>query len=269
MQTRERPGTPPKESPTRIDHWHPFAEKFPPLAGEEWEAFKASIRRTRGNRVPVIYRMKDGKAEGIDGRNRYRACEELGLTCRMEEELLDDDKVKEFILDRNVHRRHLTPELRRELVAELRADGKSVRGIAEALGVGKSTVERDLRTHQETPVPNGTPATVTGQDGKSYQSRAERVGPGALKPYVLPSERMAGDETEQIERDKKADRKARAQDGKPVFEDKQVTDSIGKLAKLFNDRAKALKQEKSQGWADVREAMNGLLTAWDSWRGEK
>ena len=44
----------------------------------------------------------------------------------------------------NVDRRHLTVEQRRELTAELRAQGMSIRGIAKATGVSKSQAEKDV-----------------------------------------------------------------------------------------------------------------------------
>lgn len=126
--------------------WHPFSERFPLLEGEEWETFKASILRTKGNTVPIICRrLDDGTLQGIDGRNRDRACEELGLQCSMEEKILEDDEVKDFILVRNIHRRHMTRELRQSIVLELRGDGKSTRQIAEALGVSSMTVHRDIQ----------------------------------------------------------------------------------------------------------------------------
>ncbi len=145
--------------------WHPFAMKFPLLTGDDWESFLASIKRTKGNSVPVAYRMVEKEKQGLDGRNRMKACDELGLKCKMEKVDISDDEAKEFILDRNVHRRHMTRELRQEIVAELRADGKSVREIASSVGVSPATVHADLSTPG---VQNRTPETVTGLDGKTY-----------------------------------------------------------------------------------------------------
>lgn len=160
--------------------FHPFAMRFPLLDGEEWESFKASIRRTRGNKVPVIFRMVDGQRQGIDGRNRFRACEELGLKCRMEEEVIDDAEVKEFIIAHNVTRRHMTKEVRQAIVTELREDGKSVRDIAATVGVSHMTIARDL---EDAPVvTNVTPETepeaqkkVRGRDGKSYRAKKAKA----------------------------------------------------------------------------------------------
>lgn len=151
--------------------WHPFALRFPLIVGEEWEAFKASIRKTRGNKVAVIYRvLPDGTKQGIDGRNRERACEELCLKCRMEEEIIDDDDVRDFILANNVHRRHMTAELRRDIVAELRSEGQSTREIAGKVGVSHPTVLNDLK---EISGGKGLPpdGKVVGRDGKEYSAK--------------------------------------------------------------------------------------------------
>jgi transposase len=56
------------------------------------------------------------------------------------------------------------PEIRRRLVAALRAEGYSLRGIASQLVVDKNTVARDLAEVSH----DGTPERVTGTDGKTY-----------------------------------------------------------------------------------------------------
>ena len=43
----------------------------------------------------------------MDGRNRYRACTAVGITPRCEQVELDDVDVLHFVIDENVHRRHL------------------------------------------------------------------------------------------------------------------------------------------------------------------
>jgi len=175
--------------------WHPFTLRFPPIEGEEWENFKESIREARGNNVPVIYRiLPDGTKQGIDGRNRERACEELFLKCRMEEVILNDDEVIPFILANNLYRRHMKPELRRSIVSELRGGGKGIREIAETIGVSHTTVIRDIEHIEEkaggTHVPPGThippeEETTTGKDGKKYSRKPRAPKPKKIKSIVL------------------------------------------------------------------------------------
>lgn len=124
--------------------WHPYAEKFPLMEGEPWEAFKASILASQGNDTPIITRRVDGKLQGIDGRNRFRACEELGIEPKVVVVNLKDEEVRGYILRRNLHRRHLAPEVRAALAQELREEGLKVEEIAQELGASRATIYRDL-----------------------------------------------------------------------------------------------------------------------------
>src|SRR5262245_40649959 len=101
--------------------WHPLALKFPLMEGDEWSAFLDSIKATGGNADdPVTYRMMNGVKQGLDGRQRYEACHQLGLECSMKKVFLDDDEVAEFIIRKNLRRRHLDKDSRKALVVELR-----------------------------------------------------------------------------------------------------------------------------------------------------
>jgi hypothetical protein len=98
------------------------AEKYqvmPPLTDEEYEALKADIAE-RGVQVPVEY-DEDGNI--LDGYHRVRACQELGITDwpKVVRRGLTEEQKIEHALALNLHRRHLTREQRRELVARLRA----------------------------------------------------------------------------------------------------------------------------------------------------
>jgi transposase-like protein len=187
-------------SDLQIVEWHPHAKKYPMLAGDEYIAFRESIRR--GQKLPVYYRLVKGRVQGLDGRNRLKACQELGIPCRMERVDIPDEQVPDFIDSLNLDRRHLTIEQRKILVKELRDQGQSTRQIADALGVSQSTVIRDIEdTSVSSGEPNGSPEldepddsrdetdktrdepaqpeqtpTVKGRDGKTYSAR-RRNGP--------------------------------------------------------------------------------------------
>jgi hypothetical protein len=96
----------------------------------------------------------------LDGRNRYRACRELGVTPVFAE--YDGDDPAGFVDSQNLHRRHLTLETQKRLRAERvervmhkrTVEGKSLRVIAAEEGIGTSQVQRDL---QAAGVPGGTP----------------------------------------------------------------------------------------------------------------
>lgn len=142
------------------------AERYqvlPGLSQEEYEALKADIA-LRGVQVPVEY-DEDGNI--LDGYHRVRACQELSITDwpKVVRRGLTEEQKIEHALALNLHRRHLTREQRREVVAKLRAQGWSLRRIASVLGVTDPTILNDLRALG---AKNLAPATVTGADGKQY-----------------------------------------------------------------------------------------------------
>src|SRR5690606_21604024 len=100
---------------------------LPSLSPDEYEALKADIA-ARGVQVPVEY---DEHGKILDGHHRVRACLELGIKdwpSIIRGGMAEEEKI-EHVLVLNLHRRHLTREQRRELVARLRAQGWSLRRI--------------------------------------------------------------------------------------------------------------------------------------------
>lgn len=80
---------------------HKFADIFPMIEGDGLENLKQDIKE-HGQLEPVI--LYEGKI--LDGRNRYRACKELGLDVKTEE--YKGEKPLEFVISLNLKRRHLT-----------------------------------------------------------------------------------------------------------------------------------------------------------------
>ena len=95
--------------------YHPFADVFPLLEGDDFTKLLEDIRE-HGQREPVI--LYDGKI--LDGRNRYRACVELGIPPLFEysKASTDDEALRESV-SRNLHRRHLTASQRAMVGADL------------------------------------------------------------------------------------------------------------------------------------------------------
>jgi len=128
--------------------FHPLANIFPLLEGAEFDALAADIK-ARGLRQAVT--VFEGLI--IDGRNRVRACEAVGVDCRYETLPEDIDPVG-FVISMNVPRRHLSDSQRSYVAAKLASIGwggdrsKSPNGdlttvqAAEALHVAKRSVER-------------------------------------------------------------------------------------------------------------------------------
>src|SRR5262249_6069694 len=79
---------------------HPAAEIFPLLSEPEFQQLKADIK-THGLSQAIV--LAEGQI--LDGRNRHRACLELGLEPRFEKYEGDDPVA--FVIGRNMIRRHL------------------------------------------------------------------------------------------------------------------------------------------------------------------
>lgn len=91
-------------------HW--AAKLFLQLSGSEYEEFKADIEK-RGVLQPILVK---GNVL-LDGRNRLRACTELGIEPPIEQ-YQGNDEVAE-IFARNILRRHLTRDQRVAILAKL------------------------------------------------------------------------------------------------------------------------------------------------------
>lgn len=92
---------------------HPAAELFPLIEGQAFDELKADIAK-HGQREPVVF----FRNQLLDGRNRARACDELGLQlseCELDE---DQDPVA-YVLSANLHRRHLSSSQRGMVALEL------------------------------------------------------------------------------------------------------------------------------------------------------
>src|SRR5262249_32996496 len=126
--------------------FHPLADLFPLIEGDEFDALVADINTNRLRDEIILY-------EGmiLDGRNRYRALRTLGLDPEQIRDRLcvTKDCIDEhhggpaaYVISANIHRRHLTTEQKRELITKLikAAPEKSDRQIAAAAKVDHKTV---------------------------------------------------------------------------------------------------------------------------------
>jgi ParB-like chromosome segregation protein Spo0J len=93
---------------------HPAADIFPLIEGVEFDSFCEDIR-THGLMEPVVIDAASGQL--IDGRNRVRACNRLGLTVKTTQ--YDGLDVTQFVISHNLHRRHLTDSQRAMIAGKL------------------------------------------------------------------------------------------------------------------------------------------------------
>jgi hypothetical protein len=136
---------------------HPAADLFPLMSPDELRTTGENIKKN-GLRLPIAI-TGDGKL--LDGRNRLDAMEAVGIEFEFAPgsnglialkvgrdslywpEIVTSDPVA-YVISTNIHRRHLTAEQKRDLIAKLikATPEKSNRQIAETAKVGHPTVAR-------------------------------------------------------------------------------------------------------------------------------
>jgi N6-adenosine-specific RNA methylase IME4 len=105
---------------------HPLAELFPAIEGEAFDALVEDIRR-HGLHEEIV--LLDGAI--LDGRNRYRACLMAGVephfvsfTGPAAPQIFAGRDPLDFVLSRNLHRRHLSESQRAMVAAKLATLGE-------------------------------------------------------------------------------------------------------------------------------------------------
>jgi ParB-like chromosome segregation protein Spo0J len=201
---------------------HPAADLFPLMSESELRELGEDIK-VNGLQSPITVvceniRLNDFKL--LDGRNRLDAMELIGVDFKIKRgwkqkdnktvylqfsdkevgcpdractyvAVLDEKEALEFVVSANIHRRHLTSEQKRELIAKIfkAKPGASNRNIAKQTKADDKTVaavRRDLESTAKIPQLEKT----TGADGKQRKSRAKKKTREILKAIT---EGRAGD----------------------------------------------------------------------------
>lgn len=139
---------------------HQLSAAFPDMPDEDFEDLIHSIKE-HGQREPIT----TFESKILDGWHRYRACQHLEINPMFHE--YDGDDPVSFVMDLNLHRRHLSPAqkamavvtcnawvgrgnpLRKSIIRQL-ADLNSVttKDMAKRAGVGERSVERAKKVVQ-------------------------------------------------------------------------------------------------------------------------
>lgn len=140
---------------------HPVARIFPPMEEDALIALAEDIQKN-GQHQPIA--LKDGMV--IDGVNRLKACELLGVEPRFTEWEGQGD-LAAWVMGQNLHRRHLEASQRAAVAAEMveyenknggnakgkkpREKGKAVEKAAKAMNVSPGYVNEAAKLKDEAP----------------------------------------------------------------------------------------------------------------------
>lgn len=190
----------PVDTEGRGVEFHPLANVFPLLVGDEFEALAADIKEHGLREAIWLY-------EGmiLDGRNRYRACQIKDVDAAFRTYHGDDPLA--FVVSLNLKRRHLNESQRAMAAAKVATlgDGQTKAGApigaasqddaAEMLNVGRRSVQRAQQVQD-----HGTPELVDAVErGEVSVSAAADV---ATLPEEEQGEIVARGEKEILERAK-------------------------------------------------------------------
>ena len=135
---------------------HPFADAFPLIDGEEFVQLVADIKKN-GLREPIL--LNHDRTVLVDGRNRWRACDQAGadpvfetLPARYTEPMILD-----LIVSKNMARRQLNPGQRALMALEYERFYSAAAKVAEE--TRKAAAVGDLNGHH-----SNSPSTRTVAD---------------------------------------------------------------------------------------------------------
>jgi ParB/RepB/Spo0J family partition protein len=148
---------------------HSFSTMLPSMSKQDFEELVADIKDNGLHQPIVRYQEKV-----LDGNHRYRACVRLGIKPQFADFDGTDAQAQAYVISANIHRRHLTPEQKRDLIATLiKADpSKSNRQIAETVKGSHHTVE-DVRADLESTGQVAQLEKTEGKDGKTRKRKGK------------------------------------------------------------------------------------------------
>jgi hypothetical protein len=168
---------------------HPAADLFPLMSELELRDLGEDIKAKGTIHHPIV--LYQGKL--LDGRNRLDAMEMVGFDFDLERghavhHLDRSTDPYEYVISANLHRRHLTSEQKRDLIAKVlkakpEASNATVAKQTKADDKTVAKVRRKLESTSEIPKLEKT----VGADGKQRKSRAR-----ATKPPQPPAARATG-----------------------------------------------------------------------------
>jgi ParB-like chromosome segregation protein Spo0J len=153
----------------RKPSFHPLADIFPLMEGEEFDELVGDIKR-RGLHEPIVI-----FEDQVLGRNRVRACETAGVEPHYKEFKGTEEEARRYVISANILRRHLKPNERRASLKTLikMNPEQSDRSLGRMIKLDKKTVAAERRKMEATGEIPQLKKTV-GKDGKSRKRPAKK-----------------------------------------------------------------------------------------------
>ena len=286
---------------------HPLCAIYPYITGKDKQKLEDSIRY-RGLDLPV----KLWRDMIVDGKNRRDACEAVNKECRFENvSHIDEEDLPDYVAIWNERRRHMTKEekkacqLTREKLAErARAEGKSIRQIADELGVSAKQIQKDLKKSEKNKsTPQGEkPKEDTAKeapgvdrstpDKKTTESNGVTGDTRGVEENKRNSEKTSGMDGKKYPAKKEIlckrckrvgaikgcsaceklrNSRKRQENGQPAFDFKWAEKTIGEWVKRIDNWAK-IYGKKSEPYINACKALDLLLASSNqmkAWKGER
>ncbi len=156
---------------------HPAAKLFPLMVGVEFDAFCEDIKQN-GLLDDIVLWTKGGQDWLIDGRNRGRACEQVGIKTTFTH--YDGPDPFAYVVSHNLHRRHLAESQRAMVGARLKEvlerDNPADKGGRPASDKKPRAILPEV---SRAPRPRDQAARMVNVGGRSVQKAAKVLEHGA------------------------------------------------------------------------------------------
>ena len=269
---------------------HPAADLFPLMSPDELRALGEDIKKNGLRTKIAVIVGDDGEPYLIDGRNRLDAMELVGPAVNLFEGgervcTRDPDGPAHdpyaYVISANIHRRHLTAEQRRDLIAKLlkATPEKSNREIARQVKASHPTIAKVRREEEATG--NVLPVEKTvGKDGKARKQPAKRrrteddravafptrvmvnTGDGGMRPATPEEEATTFAVADAI----MAEHRCEAEAAPPEEIKANVFDTIERQKAVARAYKKvfAIAELDQASKDEVSDAIGTLITTWQS-----
>jgi ParB-like chromosome segregation protein Spo0J len=257
---------------------HPAANIFPMMSPAEYAGLLENIREDGVHTVLQFRGDSWEQAELIDGRNRLKALQELGLAYRDHADLIATDDIPDpikYVLSLNLHRRHLDTSQRSMVAANvatlLKGEHGSTVDSAKALaGTPITEAAKALNVSPDSVKRARTVKTKGTEELNTAVTSGEVSVTKAAKIAVLPQPEQAAE----IEK-AKAPKSKRAETLKPIEAEVIVakptkSQALGELKDIFDSVSTVDEQliDRFVDWAlnqsDILKVHEGCAL-WLSW----